>query len=233
MEAQESESSLEGDVVTPATAAACYDDDDGEGFLIKEEVLEEVMGILEMEEAGSESPSSVLWVSPFVTINGNEESCGPSFSDTSTTVMASLDIGGFCIPYLMGLLTSENVLPAGVLASSSMAASGCALAGVATATESSSSASKPGNEGSVSTEEHVGSADELVCDAESDEDWLARVLGSTIIGRLREGTKVWWSWEILGMGKGDIGNGPTRTKADKRWVPKMDEEEETAVKRRS
>lgn len=31
---------------------------------------------------------------PFVTINGNEESCGPSFSDSASTVMASIDTRG-------------------------------------------------------------------------------------------------------------------------------------------
>ncbi|KAL2251097.1 uncharacterized protein LOC105173620 [Sesamum indicum] len=32
--------------------------------------------------------------SAYVTINGNEESCGSSFSDSDSSVMASIDIGG-------------------------------------------------------------------------------------------------------------------------------------------
>ncbi|KAG9455611.1 hypothetical protein H6P81_000119 [Aristolochia fimbriata] len=181
---ESSENSAEGgraDAAEQWTPPADSDSDFGDGFSIKEGILEEVMGMvleMEMEEEGSRSPSSVLCVSPFVTINGNEESCGPSFSDTSTTVMASLDIGGFSIPYLMGLAAaSDNALPAGVLASSSVAESGGVL-GLEAATEASSS-DPPGQGGSFSsTSEVAGSVDELVCDAESDDDWLARVLGS-------------------------------------------------------
>ncbi|KAH6779082.1 hypothetical protein C2S52_010319 [Perilla frutescens var. hirtella] len=32
--------------------------------------------------------------SAFVTINGNEESCGSSYSDSDSSVMASIDVGG-------------------------------------------------------------------------------------------------------------------------------------------
>ncbi|KAI3447128.1 hypothetical protein Pfo_003793 [Paulownia fortunei] len=32
--------------------------------------------------------------SAYVTINGNEESCGSSFSDSDSSVMASIDVGG-------------------------------------------------------------------------------------------------------------------------------------------
>ncbi|WOL08175.1 hypothetical protein Cni_G16927 [Canna indica] len=40
----------------------------------------------------------------FVTINGNEESCGPSFSSSASTVMASVDTtSGVCgVPYFLG-----------------------------------------------------------------------------------------------------------------------------------
>ncbi|KAM2313604.1 hypothetical protein ACFX1S_026749 [Malus domestica] len=46
-----------------------------------------------------ENPYSQPWVfqalpSSYVTINLNEESCGPSFSDSVSTVMASVDLGG-------------------------------------------------------------------------------------------------------------------------------------------
>ncbi|PUZ58495.1 hypothetical protein GQ55_5G513200 [Panicum hallii var. hallii] len=58
--------------------------DDGEG--IAEEAVAEVMRWLEAEIA--ESPPAGPG---FVTINGNEESCGPSFSAAASTVMASVD----------------------------------------------------------------------------------------------------------------------------------------------
>lgn len=56
----------------------------------------EVMRRLEAEITGDgDGDSGAGWGwcrCPFVTINGNEESCGPSFSDSSSTVMASLDV---------------------------------------------------------------------------------------------------------------------------------------------
>ncbi|RLN22268.1 hypothetical protein C2845_PM07G37500 [Panicum miliaceum] len=60
-------------------------EDGGEG--IAEEAVAEVMRWLEAEIAGSPPPGSP----GFVTINGNEESCGPSFSAAASTVMASVD----------------------------------------------------------------------------------------------------------------------------------------------
>lgn len=43
------------------------------------------------------SSSLVFQTTPssYVTINGNEESCGSSFSDCESSVMASVDMGGF------------------------------------------------------------------------------------------------------------------------------------------
>ncbi|CAK8564049.1 unnamed protein product [Lathyrus sativus] len=47
-------------------------------------------------------PYSTLLVfqssSSYVTINGNEESCGSSFSDFGTSLMASVDINSFSFP---------------------------------------------------------------------------------------------------------------------------------------
>uniref|UniRef100_A0ACD5VGL1 Uncharacterized protein n=1 Tax=Avena sativa TaxID=4498 RepID=A0ACD5VGL1_AVESA len=54
---------------------------------IEEESVEEVMRWLEMEISSSEKGGG----DGFVTINGNEESCGPSFSAAASTVMASVD----------------------------------------------------------------------------------------------------------------------------------------------
>ncbi|CAM0880212.1 unnamed protein product [Alopecurus aequalis] len=52
---------------------------------IAEESVEEVMRWLEMEISSTGKDDG------FVTINGNEESCGPSFSAAASTVMASVD----------------------------------------------------------------------------------------------------------------------------------------------
>nr|GMD52586.1 Protein SON like [Ipomoea batatas]GME03873.1 Protein SON like [Ipomoea batatas] len=40
------------------------------------------------------SPTVIFKSSAYVTINGNEESCGSSFSDQESSVMASIDMGG-------------------------------------------------------------------------------------------------------------------------------------------
>ncbi|CAO2174954.1 unnamed protein product [Urochloa humidicola] len=61
------------------------EDDDGAGYEgIAEEAVAEVMRWLEAEI----SPAADTG---FVTINANEESCGPSFSAAASTVMASVD----------------------------------------------------------------------------------------------------------------------------------------------
>lgn len=60
---------------------------------IEEEMVERVMKWLELEIASTSpsSSSSFLQATEFVTINGNEETCGSSFSGTASTVMASID----------------------------------------------------------------------------------------------------------------------------------------------
>jgi hypothetical protein len=55
---------------------------------IAEASVEEVMRWLETEIS---SPGKDDGADGFVTINGNEESCGPSFSAAASTVMASVD----------------------------------------------------------------------------------------------------------------------------------------------
>ena len=83
----------EGDAsgVEDAAEGGAYDKEDllvedgaGEGFA--EEAVAEVMRWLEAEIAGPPPAGP-----GFVTINGNEESCGPSFSAAASTVMASVD----------------------------------------------------------------------------------------------------------------------------------------------
>ncbi|XP_062213134.1 uncharacterized protein LOC133913904 [Phragmites australis] len=63
---------------------------EGEGCCegIAEEAVEEVMRWLEAEISDAPLAESDAG---FVTINGNEESCGPSFSAAASTVMASVD----------------------------------------------------------------------------------------------------------------------------------------------
>ncbi|KAF8393534.1 hypothetical protein HHK36_021778 [Tetracentron sinense] len=94
----------------PRAPAISDDDDFFSGVFIEEERVEEVMKALEEEISypattstnPSSSPVMFPLASSFVTINGNEESCGPSFSDSASTVMASIDMGGISISYLMG-----------------------------------------------------------------------------------------------------------------------------------
>ncbi|XP_066308235.1 uncharacterized protein [Miscanthus floridulus] len=64
------------------------DGEDGRYEGIAEEAVAEVMRWLEAEIMGNAPPSPPPG---FVTINGNEESCGPSFSAAASTVMASVD----------------------------------------------------------------------------------------------------------------------------------------------
>lgn len=64
------------------------DGDDGRYEGIAEEAVAEVMRWLEAEIADDSAPQPAAG---FVTINGNEESCGPSFSAAASTVMASVD----------------------------------------------------------------------------------------------------------------------------------------------
>ncbi|RWW03143.1 hypothetical protein GW17_00033715 [Ensete ventricosum] len=91
---------------------------DAEGMVEMEEAaVAEVMKWLEEEmdsAALPPSPSSPSYrqETTFVTINGNEESCGPSFSSSASTVMASVDTSG-CdyVPYFIGCPSDRAALP--------------------------------------------------------------------------------------------------------------------------
>ncbi|KAK9275229.1 hypothetical protein L1049_022491 [Liquidambar formosana] len=90
---------------TPATSDDNDDDDDILAWLsADEDTMVELMNLLEEEIT---SPFKVKFIddpyssplifqssSLYVTINGNEESCGSSFSDSESSVMASIDMGG-------------------------------------------------------------------------------------------------------------------------------------------
>ncbi|XP_073000117.1 uncharacterized protein [Typha latifolia] len=81
---------------------------------IGEHTLSEVMMWLEQEVESSSSSysspaSNYRQETQFVTINGNEESCGPSFSGSASTVMASVDTRGVpVVPYLVGGPTDRS-----------------------------------------------------------------------------------------------------------------------------
>jgi hypothetical protein len=68
------------------------EDDDDELFNLLQEDWEEAVKFIN-------DPYSSLLVfqssSSYVTINGNEESCGSSFSDFGTSLMASIDVSSF------------------------------------------------------------------------------------------------------------------------------------------
>jgi hypothetical protein len=61
------------------------DDDDEEEVCYAEEAVTEMMMWLEADISDDDASAG------FVTINGNEESCGPSFSCAASTVMATVD----------------------------------------------------------------------------------------------------------------------------------------------
>lgn len=83
-----------GEVVETVSTALIFDGEEEIGVPeVGEEVLEGVMRWLEEEIARPSSPS-YYQEAAFVTINGNEESCGPSFSASASTVMASIDTRG-------------------------------------------------------------------------------------------------------------------------------------------
>ncbi|KAM3197070.1 hypothetical protein ACQJBY_072625 [Aegilops geniculata] len=68
------------------------EEEEGEEYKgIAEESVEEVMRWLELEISSSPGKGGGGGDDGFVTINGNEESCGPSFSAAASTVMASVD----------------------------------------------------------------------------------------------------------------------------------------------
>ncbi|KAF0915982.1 hypothetical protein E2562_000615 [Oryza meyeriana var. granulata] len=90
-----------GEVVRGDDGEVHEDEEVYEG--IAEESVEELMRWLEMEitvapemkeedEEDADDHAASSFAAPgFVTINGNEESCGPSFSAAASTVMASVD----------------------------------------------------------------------------------------------------------------------------------------------
>ncbi|KAJ0985482.1 hypothetical protein J5N97_003838 [Dioscorea zingiberensis] len=83
-----------GEKAEPVNNPMIFDGEDEKEVLeIGEEVLEGVMRWLEEEIIRPSSPS-YYQEAAFVTINGNEESCGPSFSASASTVMASIDTRG-------------------------------------------------------------------------------------------------------------------------------------------
>lgn len=68
---------------------------DVEKFQISEEAVAEMMRWLQDEIGLGGSPSSSpSQETTFVTVNGNEESCGSSFSGPDSTLMASIDTRG-------------------------------------------------------------------------------------------------------------------------------------------
>ncbi|XP_052183262.1 uncharacterized protein LOC127795543 [Diospyros lotus] len=87
--------------------AASVDESDGEmaAWLLLDIEDDELSKLLEAEAEGAPPPLAVRFIedpyswplifgSSYITINGNEESCGSSFSDWESSVMASIDVGG-------------------------------------------------------------------------------------------------------------------------------------------
>ncbi|XP_057787662.1 uncharacterized protein LOC131004912 [Salvia miltiorrhiza] len=102
-----------GEEVTGAAACATEataQEDDGavvaSWLVVDDETTSELSEFLELFEGPPppfrvrfidnpySSPVVVQSSSAYVTINGNEESCGSSFSDSDSSVMASVDVGG-------------------------------------------------------------------------------------------------------------------------------------------
>lgn len=89
------------------------DDDIMAWLSIDEDSVVELMELLEPEVT---SPIKVKFIdnpyvstlifqssASYVTINGNEESCGSSFSDSEASIMASIDMGGVRVHPVSGL----------------------------------------------------------------------------------------------------------------------------------
>lgn len=76
----------------PTSAPSYMEEDDDELFNLLQEDWEETVKFIN-------DPYSSLLIfqssSSYVTINGNEESCGSSFSDFGTSLMASIDVSSF------------------------------------------------------------------------------------------------------------------------------------------
>ncbi|GMH04079.1 hypothetical protein Nepgr_005918 [Nepenthes gracilis] len=101
------------DATITASANTALDDceDIFSGWSMDDETIEELTKLLEPEQQ-SPAPFRVKFISypysapliyespassSYVTINGNEESCGSSFSDSASSFMASIDMGSFNI----------------------------------------------------------------------------------------------------------------------------------------
>lgn len=92
------------------SACAAQEDDGGVAvaswLVVDDETASELSKLLDLFEAPPppfrvrfidnpySSPLIVQSSSAYVTINGNEESCGSSFSDSDSSFMASIDVGG-------------------------------------------------------------------------------------------------------------------------------------------
>ncbi|CAA0814268.1 Unknown protein [Striga hermonthica] len=100
---------MEGDSTGPAAVSGEGEhEDDGEvapWLVVDDETETELSELLDSSETVqpvklrfADDPYSMPVVvqssSAYVTINGNEESCGSSFSDSYSSVMASVDVGG-------------------------------------------------------------------------------------------------------------------------------------------
>ncbi|KAJ0964565.1 hypothetical protein J5N97_025703 [Dioscorea zingiberensis] len=88
-----------GEILEKTAKIQAIADDDLEELEIWEEeegMLDKVLSWLDEDDEIPSNP--VLQHSPaqpvFITIGGNDESCGASFSHSSSSVMASFDIGG-------------------------------------------------------------------------------------------------------------------------------------------
>lgn len=94
---------------TTGVVSQASQEDDGvvaSWLIVDEETALELSKLLDLFEAPPppikvrfidnpySSPVIFQSSSAYVTINGNEESCGSSFSDSDSSVMASIDVGG-------------------------------------------------------------------------------------------------------------------------------------------
>lgn len=105
----------DGDGAKRAKSMACFDvvseGESGGGDMmawlnLDDETMTELSKLLDPETASLQqevrvrfiddpySPPVIFKSSAYVTINGNEESCGSSFSDQESSVMANIDMGG-------------------------------------------------------------------------------------------------------------------------------------------
>lgn len=134
------------------------EEEEEEDVEIKEEMIEEMMRCLEREINSPLTTSDYCQGMPFVTTNGNEETCGPSFSDSASTVMASVDTRGVgSVDYFAGWPSDPSDVGAAKVAN---------WVG-------------PWDGGSMSPETAITAAPggDAVMEEEDDEQWLARVVG--------------------------------------------------------